>query len=190
MNTFLVVTLCASARHLHRSLCFVFMNSIKLLEWESTQTFRFAYIKNNLSLGWATYFWRLSFQPLKLWKFSKFKLEIVCVWMVHQNMWLNSFQQITTCSDLQLSEEGFGPPETKWMHKKLSKVAFSYVVDHFSVFHKILCMHYVTDNFTTQVHCSLITKCDLACVILETNVTLCQKEKLKVITDFWWRQTS
>lgn len=50
MNTFLIVTLCASAKHLDRSLCFVFMNLIKLLECKNTQTFRLAYIKNNLSL--------------------------------------------------------------------------------------------------------------------------------------------
>lgn len=97
------------------------------------------------------------------------------------------FLQIITCSNLQLSEEGLGPVKKEELHKNLSKAAFPCTVDLFSVFLKILCMHFVTDNFKTfrDLLFSYITK--NICVTLENKVTLMvclRKESLRPITNF------
>lgn len=73
------------------------------------------------------------------------------------------------------------------MHKNLSKAAFPCTVELFSVFLKILCMHFVTGNFKTcrDLLFSYITK--IVCVTLENKVTLMvcvRKETLRLITNF------
>lgn len=69
----------------------------------------------------------------------------------HKYVILFFFLQVATRSSLQPSEEVLGPTEKKKRStlKKLPKAAFSYIVDIFSLFLKILFVLITTGNFTT-----------------------------------------